>query len=75
MKSLLSGLQPGQTTKPLVSLDGIAVIAVCSRDEKNVAAESAEQISNQLLAERVELASRHENRDLHRRAVIDMRSS
>ncbi len=75
MKVLLGGLQPGQVTKPLVSLEGIAVIGVCSRSEKNVANQSDEQIADQLLSERVELASRHENRDLHRRAVIDMRSS
>ncbi len=75
MKSLLEGMQPGQVTKPLVSLEGIAVIGVCSRTEKNMANMSSEQIADQLLSERVELASRHENRDLHRRAVIDMRSS
>jgi peptidyl-prolyl cis-trans isomerase SurA len=75
MKAILAGLQPGQVTKPLVSLDGIAVIGVCSRDQKNMADQSTDQIANQLLSERVELASRHENRDLHRRAVIEMRSS
>ncbi len=75
MKVVIGDLQPGQVTKPLVSLEGIAVIGVCSRAEKNVANTSDEQIANQLLSERVELASRHENRDLHRRAVIDMRSS
>ena len=75
MKAILGDLQPGQVTKPLVSLDGIAVIGVCSREQKNMADQSDEQIGNQLLSERVELASRHENRDLHRRAVIEMRSS
>ena len=75
MKTLLEGVPPGGVTKPLVSLEGIAVIGVCSREQKNMADQSREQIANQLLSERVELASRHENRDLHRRAVIDMRSS
>ncbi len=75
MKAILAGLQPGQVTKPLVSIDGIAVIGVCGRDQRNMADQSDDQIGNQLLAERVELASRHENRDLHRRAVIEMRSS
>ena len=75
MKVLLDAMQPGQVSKPLVSLQGIAVIGVCARSEKNVANTSDDQIANQLLSERVELASRHENRDLHRRAVIEMRSS
>ena len=75
MRVLLQPLQAGQMTKPLVSLDGIAVIGICSRTEKNIANTSSDDIANQLLAERVELASRHENRDLHRRAVIEMRSS
>ena len=75
MRAILDPLRPGQMTKPLVSVEGIAVIGVCSREEKNVANSSAEQIADQLLSERVELASRHENRDLHRRAVIEMRSS
>lgn len=75
MAGLLGKLQPGETTRPLVSPDGIAVIGVCSREEKNLANQTPDQIRDQLLSERVELASRQENRDLHRRAVIEMRSS
>ena len=68
-------MNAGDVTRPLVSQEGIAVIGVCSRDQKNIATQTPDQIRDQLLAERVELASRQENRDLHRHAVIEMRSS
>jgi peptidyl-prolyl cis-trans isomerase SurA len=74
MRQLLGGMQPGQASKPLVSSDGIAVIMICARDEKNLAQTSKQEISNRLLNERVELVSRQLVRDLRRRAVIDQRS-
>ena len=75
MQAVLGPVAPGSTTKPLVSLDGIAVIGVCGRAQKNLADESRGQIANALLDERVDLASRQETRSLHRRAVIDDRAS
>ncbi len=75
MQSVLAPIPPGGTTKPLVSLDGIAVIGVCAKDQENLAQESRDQIANTLLNERVDLAARQETRDLHRRAVIDDRAS
>jgi peptidyl-prolyl cis-trans isomerase SurA len=74
MKALLGGLQPGQPSKPLVSSDGIGVIMICARDQKNLAQADAQAISNRLLNERVELVSRQLVRDLRRRAVIDQRT-
>jgi peptidyl-prolyl cis-trans isomerase SurA len=73
MKALLGSLQPGQATRPLVSSDGIGILMVCSRDQKNLAAPNKQDISNQLLNDRVELVSRQLVRDLRRRAVIDQR--
>ena len=75
MSAILVHLNVGDVTRPLVSQEGIAVIGVCSRDQKNIATQTPDQIRDQLLAERVELASRQENRDLHRHAVIEMRAS
>jgi peptidyl-prolyl cis-trans isomerase SurA len=74
MKALLGGMQPGQASKPLVSSDGIGVLMICARDQKNLALPDAQAISNRLLNERVELVSRQLVRDLRRRAVIDQRS-
>ena len=73
MRALLSGLGPNQVSRPLVSTDGIGLLMVCSRDQKNLADASAEEIGNRLLNERVELVSRQVLRDLRRRAIIDMR--
>ena len=75
MRAVLDPLKPGQSTRPLVSTDGIAVIMVCSRETKNLSDQSPDEIADQLLNERVEQVSRQVNRDLHRRASIDMRSS
>ncbi len=75
MQNVLAHMNAGDVTRPLVNQDGIAVIAVCGREEKNIATQTPDQIRDQLLSERVELASRQENRDLRRHAVIEMRSS
>ena len=75
MAHVLEPLQAGEASHPLVSSDGIDVIMVCSRNEKNLAQQDTGQIADQLLNDRVELVSRQLNRDLHRRAVIDLRSS
>ena len=74
LKQILNGLQPGQASRSLVSQDGVAVLMVCSRDQKNIAEPTKQEISERLLAERVELASRQLQRDLRRRAVLDLRS-
>ncbi len=75
MAHVLEPLAVGQASRPLVSGDGIDVIMVCSRSEKNLAERDTGEIADQLLNDRVELVSRQLNRDLHRRAVIDLRSS
>ena len=75
MQTLLGALQPGHASKALVTPDGIMVVMVCSRAEKNLAAMSRDDIANQLLEERVELASRQLQQDIRRRALIDQRSS
>ena len=73
MRSLVAGLTPNEASKPLVSNDGIAIVMLCNSEQKNLAEAGKEQISNRLLNERVELASRQLVRDLRRRAVIDQR--
>jgi peptidyl-prolyl cis-trans isomerase SurA len=73
LRTLLTGLPEGKATQPLVSAEGIALLMVCAREEKNLGTLDKQQIANQLLSERIELASRQLLRDLRRRAVIDMR--
>ncbi|MFW7269367.1 peptidylprolyl isomerase [Gluconacetobacter sp. Hr-1-5] len=74
MQQILANLAPGQASHPLVSGDGIAVLMVCARQQKNFAQQTPSEIADQLMNERVEQTSRQLNRDLRRRAVIDIRS-
>ncbi len=73
LRSLLSGMKEGVASKPVVANEGAAVLMVCSREQKNAAAPSKEEVGQQLLQERVELASRQLQRDLRRRAMLDER--
>lgn len=73
-KEVLTNLPLDRATQPLVAADGIAVIIVCSREQKNIAHQSKEEIQAQLVNERIELLSRQMLRDLRRRATIEMRN-
>ncbi len=74
MRALLTSMQPGHASKPLVAPEGIAVIMVCSRETKAAAAPDKQALLGQMVEERVELASRQLQRDLRRRALIEQRS-
>jgi peptidyl-prolyl cis-trans isomerase SurA len=73
-RQLLQTIPIGKPTEPLISRDGIAVISVCTREQKNLGEITAKEIQNRLIAERVEMLSRQTMRDLHRKASIDIRS-
>ncbi len=73
MRSILEPLPLNKASHPLISVDGIALLMVCQRQQKNLAQQSPSEIADQLMNERVEQASRQLQRDLQRRAVIDMR--
>jgi peptidyl-prolyl cis-trans isomerase SurA len=75
LRNLLLSQPVGKTSGPLVANDGIAVMIICSRDQKNVGEASKTDVFNQLVSERVELASRQLLADLRRRAIIEQRSS
>jgi len=74
-RQLLASLPIGKASQPLVANDGIMVVMVCSREEKNVAQLSDQEIRSQLVGERAELASRQLLRELRRRANIDLRGA
>jgi len=74
LRTLLSELVPNHASKPVVANEGVAVLMLCSKETKTAAEPTKEEISNRLLGERVELASRQLQRDLRRRAVLDERS-
>jgi peptidyl-prolyl cis-trans isomerase SurA len=74
-RALLASLPEGKASQPLIATDGISVVIVCSREQKNMAQLSDQEIHNRLLNERVELASRQLQRELRRRAIIDFRGA
>ncbi|MGA9869342.1 MAG: peptidylprolyl isomerase [Acetobacteraceae bacterium] len=69
-RALLASLPLNQATKPLVAQDGIAVMVVCSRDERNMDEITKQQVQEQILQTRVELLSRQMQQDLRRKARI-----
>ncbi len=71
MRAVMSKLVPGRASQPLVAQDGIAVLMVCTHDQKAGGLPPRAEIADSLLGERVELASRQLLRDLQRRAVIE----
>ena len=74
LRSLLAGLQPGKASEPILTPEGVLVMMVCSREQRNLAELTPEQVKSQLLRDRVEILSRQLQRDLRRRATIEMRS-
>ncbi|MDF7673973.1 peptidylprolyl isomerase [Acetobacteraceae bacterium ESL0709] len=75
MRSILDKLPENRATHPLVARDGIALLMVCSREQKNLAQQSPGQIADQLMNERIEQTAQQLQRALHRRAVIKIRSN
>jgi peptidyl-prolyl cis-trans isomerase SurA len=72
-KQLLSTIPIGQVTQPLVSGDGITLMVVCSREEKNLATGDPQALRAQIVEERAELAARQLEQSLRRQATIDIR--
>ncbi len=70
-RQMLANLPPGKATKPVVAPDGIAVLIVCSRERKNLAQLTPQEIRMQLLAQRVDLLSRQLQQDLRSQAQIE----
>ncbi len=70
---MLNAIPTGGQSQPLVTPEGILVFAVCSRETRNVAEMTPQQAAQLILRDRVELVSRQLQRDLRRRAQIEMR--
>jgi peptidyl-prolyl cis-trans isomerase SurA len=74
-RQMLTTLSFDRASQPIVTSDGIAVIIVCSREQKNLAQQSKQEVQAQILNERVELLSRQLLANLRRHAAIDVRAS
>lgn len=74
LRQLIGGLSPGRASQPVIAPDGVAIIMICTRETRNQAEITPDAARQQLLRDRVELLSRQLQRDLRRRAQIEMRS-
>ncbi|HEX5326534.1 MAG TPA: peptidylprolyl isomerase [Acetobacteraceae bacterium] len=72
-REILDKLPLQTPTRPLVSNDGVAVMIICSRDQKNMAELSPKDIKEQILGQRVDLLSRQLQQDLRSQGRIEMR--
>jgi len=72
-RQMLETFPLDRPTEPLVSRDGIAVITICSREQKNVGDFTIEQVRQRLINERIEMISTQLMRDLKRKAAIKIR--
>jgi len=73
LRSVISPLNVGGVSPPVRSSNGIAVLMVCDRDERDVSAEGRKRVEQQLRAERLTAESRRYLRDLRRTAFVDIR--
>jgi peptidyl-prolyl cis-trans isomerase SurA len=69
-RDLLTRLAVGEASQPLVAADGIAVVIVCSKEQKNTAIQTKDDVRRRMVNDRVEMASRQLMRDLRRKATI-----
>jgi peptidyl-prolyl cis-trans isomerase SurA len=74
LRQLIASLQPGRASQPIIAPDGIAVVMVCSRERRNEAEMTPEMARSAIVRDRAELLSRQTQRELRRRAQIEMRS-
>ena len=72
-RQLLQTQAIGQPTQPLVSGDGITVLVVCTREEKNLAAANVPELKAQIVEERADLAARQMQQALRRESTIELR--
>jgi peptidyl-prolyl cis-trans isomerase SurA len=75
LRELLGNLPIGRATQPIISMDGALLFMVCARETRNMAEANPQQARDILLRDRIELLSRQLQRDLRRRAQIDIRTN
>jgi peptidyl-prolyl cis-trans isomerase SurA len=73
LRDVVAPLREGDKTRPMRTIDGIAVVMVCSRQEEAVDQEIREAIRRFLREERLSAASQRILRDLRRGATVDRR--
>jgi len=74
LRSMLASLAVGRPSQPVIAPDGVLLLMVCAREQRNMNELTPEIARQQILRDRVELLARQLQRDLRRRAVIEMRA-
>jgi peptidyl-prolyl cis-trans isomerase SurA len=69
-RDLLTKLPVNTASQPLVATDGIAVVIICSKEQKNTASLTKDDVRRRMITDRVEATSRQLMRDLRRKATI-----
>jgi peptidyl-prolyl cis-trans isomerase SurA len=75
LRAMVSALPVGRASQPVIAPDGIAVLMICSRERRNEAEVTPEIARNQIVRDRAELLARQLQRELRRRAQIEMRTT
>lgn len=75
LRDLLGSLPIGRASQPIISMDGAMIFMVCAKETRNLAEANPQQARDILLRDRIELLSRQLQRDLRRRAQIDIRTN
>ncbi len=73
-RQMLASLPIGRASQPLPTPEGIMVVMVCAKEQKNLALASPQELRASILRDRVEQQSRRLMRDLRRRANITQRA-
>lgn len=73
LRQMMATQPIGKASQPLIADDGVAVLMICSRDNKTAALPGRQELTERIIGERAELASRQLLRDLQRRSVIERR--
>lgn len=74
VRGAVANLEIGRPSEPIAVGDGVAILMVCGRDAAGGRAPDREEVSNQLIRQRLDLAARRYMRDLRLASVVDVRS-
>ncbi len=73
LRTIISGLAPGRVSQPLITPDGVLLIAVCDRQTRNMAEMTPDIARALIVRDRLENISRQQLREARRRAQIEVR--
>ena len=70
-QALLASIPLGQVSQPLVAVDGVSIVIVCSRQSSPVGLPSDDAIANAIISQRIQLESDQLLDNLRHRSIIN----